>query len=65
MPSLELSNDQAALLKEYLERDLSDLSVEIAGTDKRAYREQIKAERQMLRAVFEQLAALVPSEPSA
>ncbi len=61
MPRIDLSNDHAAILKEYLERVLSDLSVEIAGTDRRDYREEIKAERVLLHEIVEQLQDASPS----
>jgi hypothetical protein len=57
MVSLELNTDDAALLKEYLERELSDLSYEIANTDRKDYRDQIKAQRDRLRAIANQLPA--------
>lgn len=62
MIPLALSRDQAAILKEYLERVLSDLSVEIAGTDRLEYRQEIKEERRLLQGVLAQLAgALRPA----
>lgn len=60
MPSLELNDRQSTVLKDYLQTALSDLSMEIAATDERAYRERIKAERDMLKEIFEQLAGIVP-----
>lgn len=55
MSSLELNHEQQGILKEYLQRVLSDLSVEIAGTDRQQYREEIKAERRLLQEIVEQL----------
>lgn len=55
MPALQLTKDHVAVLSEYLRRTLSDLSVEIAGTDRQDYREEIKAERRLLREVMHQL----------
>ncbi len=55
MSSLELNHEQQDILKEYLERVLSDLSVEIAGTDRKQYRDEIKAERRLLQEIMEQL----------
>jgi len=40
-------------------RVLSDLSVEIAGTDRKDYRDEIKAERALLQEIQEQLNGLV------
>ena len=66
MASLDLTGAQAALLHEYLERVLSDLSVEIAGTDRRDYREEIKAEREVLLAIQKKIALLIaPERPPA
>jgi hypothetical protein len=58
MQSLELSPDHAAVLKICLERTLSDLSMEIAATDGRDFREHLKAERRLLAETLEQLTAL-------
>lgn len=55
MPAIELNDEQTELLREYLRRLLSDLSVEIAGTDRKAYREEIKAERNVLREIADVL----------
>ena len=55
MPLLDLNPIQAAVLKEYLERALSELSVEIAGTDRQSYLDEIKAERKELRDILNQL----------
>ena len=65
MPSLELNNDEVEILAEYLQRVLSDLSVEISATDRQTYREEIKAERRLLQHVVEQLAYLKHTGPSA
>jgi hypothetical protein len=53
--TLILTAEQAKILRETLESDLSDLSVEIANTDRMEYREEIKAERQLLREIYAQL----------
>jgi hypothetical protein len=58
MASLELTNDQTAILKAYLERALSDLSSEISDTDDRDYRHALKSERRLLQEIVEQLAGL-------
>jgi hypothetical protein len=58
MASLDLTAKETELLTGYMERVLSDLSVEISGTDKKDYREEIKAERAVLQSVFEKLKAL-------
>lgn len=63
MPRLDLSHTHAAILCEYLKRELSDLSVEIAGTDRKNYRDEIKAERRLLRDVLEKLERLDEDAP--
>jgi|GEM_PF-6241365 len=55
MPALHLTKDHVAVLSEYLRNTISDLSVEIAGTDRHDYREEIKAERRLLQEVMHQL----------
>lgn len=55
MQSLHLSTEQAHILEEYLRRVLSDLSVEIADTDRKDYRDEIKAERRLLEQILAQL----------
>lgn len=57
MTTIELNEAQSSILKEYLDRVLSDLSVEIAGTDRYDYRAEIKAERVLLREIVAMLAA--------
>jgi hypothetical protein len=66
MPSLHLTSEELAILDEYLQRVLSDLSVEIAGTDRKTYREEIKAERRLLQHIADQLTELkdAPSYPT-
>lgn len=56
MTNLNLSADQAHLLRDILEQVLSDMSVEIAGTDRKTYRDEIKTERSALRDILAQLA---------
>ena len=55
MTSLHLSTEQARILEEYLRRVLSDLGVEIADTDRKDYRDEIKAERRLLEQILAQL----------
>lgn len=67
MYSLDLNREQAAILRRYLKSALSDLSVEIAGTDRYEYREEIKAERELLEQVMaklERVAGLGVSPPA-
>lgn len=55
MFNLELDAAEAKALHELLKRHLSDMSVEIAGTDRKAYRDEIKVEREILRHIFDRL----------
>ena len=54
---LELSDHEAQILHETLRSVLSDLSVQIADTDRKAFRDGLKLRRDLLRAIFERLAA--------
>jgi hypothetical protein len=55
MIHLKLDDDQAVALRDALGRYLSDLSMEIADTDAKDYREHLKQRRDNLRALLEQL----------
>jgi len=61
MQSLDLSREQAAVLKAYLERAVAELSGEIASTDSYDYREKVKTERRLLVETLEQLTFAGPS----
>ena len=52
---LELSEVQTSTLSETLESVLSDLSYEIANTDRQDFRERLKARRDVLKGVLETL----------
>lgn len=55
MPTLSLTPDQSEALRGALESYLSDMSVEIADTDRMEFREMLKAKRELLREVLDQL----------
>lgn len=55
MFNLELDAVEAKALHELLKQHLSDMSVEIAGTDRKAYRDEIKGEREILQHIFDRL----------
>ena len=57
MLSVDLSPDEAAILRSVLESTISDLGMEIAGTDSLDFREHLKDRRAVLHKV---LAALDP-----
>ena len=49
MPTLELDNNDAAVLKESLESVVSDLGYEIANTDSKDFRDNLKQKRELLK----------------
>ena len=51
MPTLDLSAPEIALLREVLDSVLSDLGMEIAGTDSHDYRASLKERRELLRKI--------------
>jgi hypothetical protein len=55
MPSLELSTDQAAVLRTYLQRAVEELQLEIADTDSREYRDKLRSELGLLCETAKQL----------
>lgn len=57
MTTLQLNTEQTEALQVVLDRILSDLSVEIADTDLKSYRDDLKHRRDALREVKEMLAA--------
>jgi hypothetical protein len=56
MHTLELSSEEAYVLREALESYLSDLRMEIADTDRKDFREQLKHRRELLERVADALA---------
>jgi hypothetical protein len=57
MVNLELTPTEAEILKMVLENYLSDLRMEIAGTDSMDYREGLKARKMVLKKVVAQVSA--------
>jgi len=55
MIQLDLTDDEAALLKEFLESTLKNLSYEIADTDTSEFRDQLKARRDALTRISQAL----------
>lgn len=55
MPAIDLSDDERRELARTLQRVLSDLSVEIADTDRQDYRNDLKARRDTLTAILQKL----------
>ena len=59
---IELTNEQAAELRELLQGALGDLSSEIADTDNPSYRDGLRARRVLLEGVLTQLGSEVSVE---
>jgi len=57
MTQFELSPEEAAVLREALDAYLSDLRMEIADTDRMAFREELKRQEVILRRLLERLPA--------
>ena len=60
---LDLSDDDAGLLREILQSAIGDLSPEIADTDNPTYRRDLKGRRERLRAVLSQLGGAPAAMP--
>lgn len=54
---LELEREETAVLREALEIAVSELGMEIADTDRKAYRDEIKRKRDVLVGILERLRA--------
>jgi hypothetical protein len=57
---ISLDDEQADLLRALIEEALGELSYEIAGTDRPAYRQALRRRRDALRTIF--AAMTVPTE---
>ncbi len=57
MIRIELTDEDASRLRELCETELSDLRMEIADTDSMDFRDRLKRDARLLRAVIEQLTA--------
>ncbi|HEY7320368.1 MAG TPA: hypothetical protein VIE89_22605 [Candidatus Binatia bacterium] len=55
MPTLQLTATEAILLKEILETNLSDLRMEIAGTDLKSFRDKLKEKEAVITQLIERL----------
>jgi len=54
---LELTDHERQTLSEALQSFLSELRTEVSHTDRQAYRQQLKAQEEVLKGVFTRLAA--------
>ncbi|GAB4282311.1 MAG: hypothetical protein Kow0092_37390 [Deferrisomatales bacterium] len=57
MAHIELTDAEAALLREVLESYVSDIRMEIAGTDKLEYREDLKKKKEAVKGILARLPA--------
>ncbi|HEY7219288.1 MAG TPA: hypothetical protein VH985_12970 [Candidatus Binatia bacterium] len=55
MPTLEVTVAEASLLKEILKSDLSDLRMEIAGTDLKSFRDKLKEKEEIIERLIDHL----------
>ena len=55
MKQLQLSDEQASMLREVLESYVSDLGMEIADTDSMDFRENLKAKEAFLKRIIQEL----------
>jgi hypothetical protein len=58
---IELTDHEAEVLREYLDRIIGDLGMEIPATDAPLFREQLRERRESLRRVRAALGAEVPT----
>ncbi len=61
MVRIELAEEEATVLREYLEGELHDLSHEIHHTDSRKFKEQLKQKQVVLERVLGQLSKTNPA----
>lgn len=52
---INLSEDEQNIIKDILENNISDLSMEITNTDKMEYREKLKIKRNVLQKLLKSL----------
>jgi len=61
MPSLDLTNAEANLLKEILKADLGDVRMEISSADRKNFRDKLKAKEEVIKQLIERLGSGQPS----
>jgi hypothetical protein len=62
MLRLQLTETEAATLRDVLSEYTSDLGMEIAGTDLKDFRDRLKRKRAVLHAIADRLAVVDPVE---
>ena len=55
MPTIQLTEAEANLLKEILETNLSDLRMEVAATDLKSFRDKLKEKEAVIKRLMERL----------
>jgi len=60
MPNLELTTEEALLLKEILQSDLGDLRMEIADTDLQSFRDKLRSNEELIKRIIDRLAKMYP-----
>ena len=61
MPKLELTGDEALLLKEILQSDLGDLRMEIADTDLQSFRDKLRSNEELIKRIIDRLGKMAPA----
>ena len=61
MPHLELTADEALLLKEILQNYLGDLRMEIAGTDLQSFRDKLISNEELIKRIIDRLGKMDPA----
>jgi hypothetical protein len=58
VPNLELTAEEALLLKEILQSDLGDLRMEITDTDLQSFREKLRSNEELIKRIIDRLAKM-------
>jgi hypothetical protein len=61
MPNLELTADEALLLKEILQSYLGDLRMEIAGTDLQSFRDKLSSNEELIKRIIDRFGKIDPA----
>jgi len=61
MPNLELTAEEALLLKEILQSDLGDLRMEIADTDLQSFRDKLRSNEELIKRIIDRLGKMDPA----
>lgn len=55
MIRIDLDASEAAILREILEADISDLRMEIANTDQKDFRDHLKERKELLKSILDRM----------